>query len=232
MLAELPKNPLAKAYPYSTAIYARNGELLRLTLASDQQYRLWTPLAQIPDNIRIATLLYEDRWFYRHPGFNPLALLRSAWMSYGRGAHQGGSTITMQVARQLYRIDSRNPLGKVKQILAAIWLELRYSKADILEAYLNTAPYGGNIAGVAAASLLYFHKPAIQLTLPEALTLAVIPQNPRQRYPNRRVATSGGQNALPPALQNARLRLWQTLAGGVSPRPRPCRRFRLATFGV
>lgn len=205
ILPRLPKSPLSSYYPYSTAIYARHGELLRLTLASDQQYRLWVPLTEIPKNLRTGTLLYEDRWFYRHPGFNPPALLRSAWMSYGRGAHQGGSTITMQVARQLYRINSRNPLGKLRQIAAAIWLELRYSKDDILEAYLNTAPYGGNIVGVAAASLLYFHKPVSQLTLAEALTLVVIPQNPKQRIPNKRSLLSG----LPSALQQARFRLWQ-----------------------
>lgn len=204
LLSKLPKPSLADSFVYSTALYARHGELLRLTLAADQQYRLWLQLLDIPKNLQSGTILYEDRWFYRHPGFNPLALLRSAWMSYGRGAHQGGSTITMQLARQLYRINSRNPFGKFRQIAAATWLELRYSKDDILEAYLNTAPYGGNIVGVAAASLLYFHKPVSQLTLAEALTLAVIPQNPKQRFPNKRSSQSG----LPPALQLARLRLW------------------------
>ena len=204
MLSKFPKKSLADEYQFSTALYARHGELLRLTLASDQQYRLWLPLVDIPKSLQTGTILYEDRWFYQHPGFNPLALLRSAWISYGRGAHQGGSTITMQVARQLYRIDSRNPWGKLKQIAAAVWLELRYSKSEILEAYLNTAPYGGNIVGVAAASLLYFHKPVAQLTLTEALTLAVIPQNPKQRFPNKRSEQPG----LPPALQQARLRLW------------------------
>lgn len=205
-LTTAPKKPLADYFVYSTAIYARHGELLRLTLAADQQYRLWVPLADMPKSLQTGTLLYEDRWFYYHPGFNPLALLRSAWMSYGRGAHQGGSTITMQVARQLYGIDSRNPLGKLRQMAAAVWLELNYSKDDILEAYLNTAPYGGNIVGAAAASLLYFHKPVARLALTEALTLAVIPQNPRQRLPNKRHSQPG----LPPALQQARLRLWQT----------------------
>jgi penicillin-binding protein 1C len=205
ILAKLPKKPLSGYSVYSTAIYAQHGELLRLTLASDQQYRLWVPLAEIPLCLRTGTLLYEDRWFYRHPGFNPLALLRSAWMSYGRGAHQGGSTITMQVARQLYHVDSRNPLGKLQQIASAVWLEVRYSKHEILEAYLNTAPYGGNIVGVAAASLLYFHKPVSQLTLTEALTLAVIPQNPNHRFPNKRSSPQG----LPFALQQAKLRLWR-----------------------
>lgn len=201
LVGQIPKKPLADYYSYSTAIYARHGELLRLSLAADQQYRVWVPLAAIPKSLQQGTLLYEDRWFYWHLGVNPLALLRSAWMSYGRGAHQGGSTISMQVARQLYHINSRHPAGKLWQIAAAVWLELRYSKAEILESYLNTAPYGGNIVGVAAASLLYFHKPVAQLTLTEALTLAVIPQNPKQRCPKPQGLSSG--------LRQARLRLWQ-----------------------
>jgi penicillin-binding protein 1C len=196
----LPKPPLASYYTSSTVVYARHGELLRLTLAKDQQYRVWTPLTEIPKNIQTATLLYEDRWFYRHTGINPIALLRSLWMTYGRDARQGASTITMQVARQLYGINSRTIVGKLQQIIAAFYLELRYSKAEILEAYLNIAPYSGNISGVAAASLIFFHKPVAQLNLTEALTLAVIPQNPVRRAPNR---------SLPAALLAARQRLWQ-----------------------
>jgi len=192
--------PLSGSYPGSTAIYAKHGELLRLTLAKDQQYRLWLPLREIPKTLRDATLLYEDRWFYRHPGVNPWALLRSAWMTYAQGARQGASTISMQVARQLYAINSRSLFGKTRQIAAALWLELCYSKDDLLEAYLNSAPYGGNISGVAAASLIYFHKPASQLTLTEALTLAVIPQNPVRRAPGHK---------LPSALLDARQRLWR-----------------------
>jgi penicillin-binding protein 1C len=195
-----PKPPLASFYDNSTAIYARHGELLRLTLAKDQQYRLWTPLADIPDNIQQATLLYEDRWFYWHLGVNPVALLRSVWMTYGKEARQGASTITMQVARQLYGINSRSVTGKFEQIARAFWLELRYSKAEILEAYLNIAPYSGNISGVNAASLIFFHKPVAQLSLIEALTLAVIPQNPVRRAPHKQ---------LPKALLTARQRLWQ-----------------------
>jgi len=195
-----PKPPLSSFYTNSTAIYARHGELLRLTLAQDQQYRVWTPLADIPNSVQQATLLYEDRWFYRHRGVNPFALLRSVWMTYGKEARQGASTITMQVARQLYDINSRTISGKLWQMTAAFWLELRYSKQEILEAYLNIASYSGNISGVAAASLIFFHKPVNELNLIEALTLAVIPQNPVRRAPTRQ---------LPPALLAARQRLWQ-----------------------
>lgn len=201
----LPKPPLSEFYPYSRAVYARQGELLRLTLAQDQQYRLWVPLQQIPEFMQQATLLYEDRWFFQHPGINLQALLRSAWMTYVRKGHQGGSTLSMQLARRLYNVNSRSVWGKLQQMVLATGLELRYSKAALLEAYLNTAPYGGNIVGVATASLLYFHKPVQQLTLAEALSLAVIPQNPKRRYPR----SSNTVTTLPAALLEARARLWQ-----------------------
>jgi len=198
----IPKPPLSGRYPKSTAIYARHGELLRLTLASDGQFRLWTPLSQIPTPLRTAALLYEDRWFYRHSGVNPWALARAAWTTLAGGGRQGGSTITMQLSRQLYRIDRRSYLGKLCQIALALWLELRYSKDEILEAYLNGVSYGGNIVGIGAASRIYFHKPAAELNLVESLTLAVIPQNPARRFP--------AHNALPEALLAARQRLWQS----------------------
>jgi penicillin-binding protein 1C len=198
----IPKPALSSHYPKSTAIYARHGELLRLTLAGDGQFRLWTPLAQIPASLRQSALLYEDRWFYRHPGVNPVALARAAWTTLAGENRQGGSTITMQVARQLYRIDSRSYLGKLGQIALALWLELRHGKDEILEAYLNGVSYGGNVVGIDAASRIYFHKPAQELNLVEALTLAVIPQNPARRVPAR--------NALPASLLAARQRLWRS----------------------
>ncbi|MBL0121852.1 MAG: penicillin-binding protein 1C [Betaproteobacteria bacterium] len=184
--------------PYSSAIYAEDGTLLRLTTARDEQYRLWTPLDTISPKITEAVTRYEDRWFAWHPGVNPVALIRSAHATFSGERRQGGSTLTMQLARKLYDIDSRSVGGKLKQIAAALWIEARYSKRDILEAYLNFAPYGGNIEGVGAASLVYFHKRAADLTLPEAFTLAVIPQNPAAR---------GGNRTGSPALAEARTRM-------------------------
>ncbi|MCE9626271.1 MAG: penicillin-binding protein 1C, partial [Deltaproteobacteria bacterium] len=187
----IPHAALRDAKPVSTAIYDRNGELLRLTLAKDDQYRLWVPLSEMDSRLVEAVQLYEDRYFYWHPGFNPLALARSAFATYAQDNRQGGSTLTMQLARRLEGISSRTVGGKVKQILAALLLELRYSKREILEAYLNLVPYGGNVEGAATASLIYFHKSTQRLTLPEALLLAVIPQNP-----NRRGLTKGGTEEL------------------------------------
>lgn len=195
-----PKPALADLIPHSTAIYAADETLLRITLAQDAQYQLWVPLEDINPNAAEAAKLYEDRYFDWHFGVNPIALVRGMLRTYSGNARQGASTITMQLARSLYGIDSRSVGGKFKQILAALWLESGYSKHDILEAYLNIAPYGGNIKGIATASLVYFNKPASQLNLPEAITLAVIPQNPNKRFNLTK------QNSL---LSRARQRLWQ-----------------------
>jgi penicillin-binding protein 1C len=177
----VPHTPLSARVSCSHAIYARGGELLRMTLADDQQYRLWTPLSAIsPLSVR-AALAYEDRWFRFHPGVNPLSLVRAARSIFGAGRRVGGSTITMQLARRLYDIDSRRVAGKLEQIVASLWLEARYGKDEILEAYLNLTPYGGNVEGIGAASLVHFGKTADRLSLPEALSLALLPQNPNQR---------------------------------------------------
>jgi penicillin-binding protein 1C len=173
-------HPALKDYkPPSVAFYDDHGRLLRLTLASDDRYRLWVPLDQMSLQLKEAVLLHEDRWFYVHPGVNPTALVRGAWVTYVRhGARRGGSTVTMQLARLLWPLNTRTPLGKAEQVARAVQLELFYSKRQILEAYLNYAPYGRNVEGAGAASLAYFDKPVETLSLPEALTLAVIPRDP------------------------------------------------------
>ncbi len=176
-----PHQPLKDWKPSSVAVYDDHGRLLRLTLASDERYRLWVPLEDMSPELADAVLLREDRWFWWHPGVNPYGLARGAYVTYVRKhARQGGSTIAMQLARLLWPLDTRTPFGKLKQAARAVQLELFYSKHDILEAYLNDAPYGRNVEGVGAASIAYFGKPARALTLPEAMTLAVIPQNPVQ----------------------------------------------------
>ena len=145
-----PHAPLQDRLPLSTTLWSSDGELLRVTLAADDRYRLWTPLTEISQPLRDAFLLKEDRWFYWHPGANPAALVRAALRTWHGGARQGGSTITMQLARRLYALNTRTPAGKLQQIAHAIWLEASYSKRDILEAYLNVAPFGGNVEGVGA----------------------------------------------------------------------------------
>lgn len=181
----VPHAPLSERVATSTAVYDADGGLLRLTLSPDQAYRVWVPLERMSPLLLEATLLQEDRYFRWHPGVNPVALVRGAWRTYAiRARREGGSTITMQLARMLYGVRSSTPTGKLRQVALALWLELRYTKREILEAYLNVAPYGGNIEGAAAASLIYFGKDPGRLTLPEALTLAVLPQNPTRRTPD------------------------------------------------
>ena len=186
--------PLLNDAIFGTAYFDKNGELLRITLAPDDKYRLYTPLSEISPDIIRATILYEDKYFYYHPGINPIALFR-ATINYLSGAPHpaGASTITMQVARMKYDINTREIMGKLKQIAAAIYLDLFYSKDEIITAYLNIAPYGGNIESIGAASQIYFDKPPKNLTTIESITLATIPQNPNRRGLN---TASGLQNMM------------------------------------
>ena len=197
-----PKATLGSRIARSNAITAQDGELLRLTLAADGQYRFWIDLEHMPARLSAAVLCYEDRWFYVHPGVNPIALVRAAVSTWSADRRIGGSTITMQLARRLYRLDTRSPGGKLRQIAAALWLEARYSKHDILEAYLNSAPYGRNVEGAGAASLVFFRHPLASASVPELLTLAVVPQNPKARR------LYDGAPGSADALDAARRRLW------------------------
>lgn len=180
-----PKPSLLAGMNFSTAIYDEQHHLLRLTLSHDDKYRLFVPLSQISPQFLATTLLQEDQYFCWHYGINPWAMLKAVWQTYiVKSRRVGASTITMQVARIRYGINSKKISGKIWQIIRAIQLERHYSKNQILEAYLNLAPYGGNIEGVGAASLIYFNKQASRVTLSEALTLSVIPQNPTKRTPS------------------------------------------------
>jgi len=188
-----PKPLLVNKSGLSQAVYDREGHLLRLTLSSDEKYRLWVPLSEIPPAMIEATVLQEDAWFRWHPGVNPFSLLRAIFTTYvERGRRVGGSTIAMQLARQRFGINSRTWTGKLQQILLAARIARYYSRDEILEAYLNVVPYGGNVEGVGAASIIYFAKQPRYLSLAQALTLAVIPQNPRLRNP----ASADGRVAL------------------------------------
>lgn len=189
----IPPSLLANRAGMSQLVLARDGSPLRLSLASDDHYRLWTPLDEIPAAVVDATLLQEDRLFFEHPGMNPWAIARAVFHTYLRGDRRvGASTLTMQLARQRFDLDTRTWRGKLGQMLRAVALECRYSKREILEAYLNLAPYGGNVAGVGAASWVLFGKPVEQVTPAEALTLSVIPKSPVARSP----FTAAGRDAI------------------------------------
>jgi penicillin-binding protein 1C len=186
----LPKPPLLEGIDFSKRVRDRNGNVLRVTLTADQKYRIWTPLKEISPALVEATLRFEDKYYDKHPGVNPVSLLRATWSLVSSGqTRAGASTITMQLARLRYHLRTRTVAGKLRQIVYAIELERHYSKAQILEAYLNLAPYGRNIEGVGAASEIYFSKSAARVTSAEAVALSMIPQSP-----TRRALVAGGEN--------------------------------------
>jgi penicillin-binding protein 1C len=194
----LPKPPLLDDVSFSQCVRDRNGKLLRVTLTADQKFRIWTPLTEISPEFVSATLQYEDKYYACHPGVNPVALVRSIYSVVSRaGGRTGGSTVTMQLARLRFGLHTRGISGKLTQILRALELERHYSKAQILEAYLNLAPYGRNIEGIGAATQIYFDKTPARLTAPEAVVLSVIPQSP-----TRRALHSGSSNRSTAMAQN------------------------------
>jgi penicillin-binding protein 1C len=178
----LPRPPLLDGIAFSRKVTDRNGNVLWTSLSPDEKYRIYQPLGGIAPVAIHATLLQEDRYYDFHPGINPVAVVRSIFQLAASGRiHSGASTISMQVARLRFHLKTRTLGGKLEQMFRAVELERHYSKAQIMEAYLNLAPYGGNIEGIEAASEIYFGKPAAELTLPEAAALCVIPQNPARR---------------------------------------------------
>ncbi len=180
----LIKPPLLTGTSFSKVVLDREGELMRMSLSPDQKYRLYTPLTDIAPKLIQIILLYEDQYFFQHIGINPVSLFNAFVKTYIWGNRKvGGSTITMQVARIKFAINSKNIMGKLWQIIKAIQLELHYTKNEILEAYLNLVPYGGNIEGIGAASYIYFRRAVKDLNIIDSVTLAIIPQHPVKRSP-------------------------------------------------
>ena len=170
--------------PPSTVVLSRDGELLRVSLAADEMWRIPIGKDQISSSLKKAVLSYEDRRFYWHIGIDPVGTLRAVFANLRAGKIvQGGSTITMQVAR-LMDPKPRTLSNKLKEMWRALQLEVRYSKDEVLSFYFNMAPYGGNIVGIGAAARVYFGKKAENLSLGEAALLAAIPNDPNGLRPD------------------------------------------------
>lgn len=181
--------PRPELYPegitWSRVVKDRHGEVIHLSQAGDGRYRLRSRLQEISPSLVRATLLKEDRYFRWHPGVNPVAAGRAAWDAATGDPAGGASTLTMQVARLRWNLGTRDVGGKLVQMFRALQLERHYSKDQILEAYFNLAPYGGNVEGAGAAALLWCGRSPDQLTEREAFALSVIPQSPATRHPGK-----------------------------------------------
>lgn len=167
----------------ATQIYDRNGVLLADLSGEMREY---VPLRDIPPALQLATVASEDRRFFQHSGIDLRAIMRALYQDLKRGAIvEGGSTITQQVARNLYLSQTRTLSRKMQEMAIAIRLERHYSKEEILEMYLNKVYYGSGAYGVGMASKIYFGKPVSQLSLSECALLAAIPRRPNDYSPYR-----------------------------------------------
>jgi penicillin-binding protein 1C len=170
--------PLPDKIEYSILVTDNKGELINAYLTKDEKWRMKTELDEISPLLRKTIIAKEDKYFYSHPGVNPLAITRAFFKNIFRMKRtSGASTITMQVARAL-EPGKRNILSKIRESFRAFQLEWKYDKDEILQLYLNLVPYGGNIEGVKAASLLYFKKNPDHLSLAEITALSIIPNRP------------------------------------------------------
>ncbi|MDH5434769.1 MAG: penicillin-binding protein 1C, partial [Gammaproteobacteria bacterium] len=174
---------------FSQLVVDKNGRPLRAFADENGVWRYPTDLNQVSPDYIEALINYEDRWYWQHSGVNPFALMRAVkQMLVNQKAISGGSTLTMQVARILDPHE-KSVSGKIWQMFRAYQLEFHFSKTEIMNLYLNYAPFGGPLEGVEAASYTYLGKSAKYLTAGEAALLAVLPQSPSRfrpdRYPDR-----------------------------------------------
>ncbi len=177
--------PLPGKIEYSTIITDDKGEVVNAFLTKDQKWRMKTELDEISPLLQKTIVAKEDKHFYSHPGVNPFAVIRATFSNiFHMRRMSGASTITMQVAKML-EPGKRNIWSKMREMFRAFQLELKYSKKEILQMYLNLVPYGGNIEGVKAASLLYFKKNPDHLSLAEITALSIIPNKPGVMIPGR-----------------------------------------------
>jgi penicillin-binding protein 1C len=184
--------PLAQTKQISTTVVDRNGKLLRAYAMADGRWRLPVNAKTSVDPGYLDLLMtYEDKRFRTHHGVDPLALGRAAFQLVTRGRIvSGGSTITMQLARLLEPRQQRSVTAKLRQAVRALQLERQLSKDQILDLYLELAPFGGNLEGIRAASIAYFGKEPKRLSLAESALLVALPQSPETRRLDRHPDTA------------------------------------------
>jgi len=170
----------------SPVVVDRDDRLLRAFTVADGRWRLPVDSADVDPLLIQLLLAFEDRRFYAHAGVDPRALVRAAMQALREGRIvSGGSTLTMQLVRLLGGESTRSLAGKWRQLTTALALERVASKEAILNAYLNLAPYGGNLEGVRAASLAWLGKEPRRLTPAQAALLVALPQSPQARRPDQ-----------------------------------------------
>lgn len=171
--------------PTATVITSKNDELLGAQIAKDGQWR-FPHNDSIPEKFKTCIIQFEDEYFYKHPGFNPVSIFKALRENLkSDGIKRGGSTITQQVIRLSRKGKNRTYFEKAIEIILATRLELRTSKDKILSYYSSNAPFGGNVVGLDAASWRYFNRNANELSWAESATLAVLPNAPSLIYPGK-----------------------------------------------
>jgi penicillin-binding protein 1C len=171
--------------PCSTVITDVRGQLLGARVATDGQWR-FPPSDTLFEKVKKATLAFEDRYFYYHPGINPVSVFRAVISNIKAGrVVSGGSTLTMQTVRLYRKGKPRRIPEKIIEMIFSTRLELAKSKEEILAMYASQAPYGGNVVGIEAAAWRYFATSSDQLSWAEAATLAVLPNSPALVHPGK-----------------------------------------------
>ena len=190
-VANLGLLDLAASREGSTIVVDRDGRLLRPFTLPDGRWRLPATTHDVDPRYVAMLVAYEDGRFYQHNGVDVRALIRAGaqWLIRGHVV-SGGSTLPMQVARLIEPRPERTIAAKLRQIARPLEIEEEVGKAGALDRYLTLAPFGGNIEGVRAASLAYFGKEPLRLTLAEAALLVALPQSPEARRPDRSPAAA------------------------------------------
>jgi len=184
-IASLGPVPFGEGLEFSVTVVDRGGRLLRPYATGEGRWRLPVRVDDVDPRFLALLIAYEDKRFYKHSGFDLLALLRAGGQILAHGRIlSGGSTLTMQVARLLEPRSERSLVAKLRQIVRAVKIDRQLTKDEVLTYYLNLAPYGGNLEGIRAASLAYFGKEPRRLTLGEAALLVALPQSPEARRPD------------------------------------------------